>query len=437
MSYTYINTFDALQGDRSFSAVSYVWDQCNDITILESKLRNMVALINNVDVTKEIWLDRVSNRQKGVNLEYGIKNMNKIYALAKVTFVIIPELEEREIKIDNIELQSPGWLEKLQAIHNYHLVSIIVRSMWFRRAWTFQEQILSNKLVIQVDNKVVDITSIVHGLIVLNIHGVDIRAYRENSILFMCNKKNINENITKREIRNMFKYDNDITTTCGIEIAELYHEDDLSTLRKKCYNSKLTIIDALSLVSDRVMGAENTGYEPIASLLKPDYQNMSNANNVRKIPLSAILTYEQRNNTLRNMHWLPKRLNTNNEIYSFNRMLSVCDDNHLVIDGGEFYISHDMQHIYFRAGTTLKEGHLYIELSVQKIITPCSCIHHENVNTYIKCMYGYETKIKPLSKSFTVITHFICVVGEEKFKVHDVMDEYKYIYAQGLRIIIE
>lgn len=190
MAIEYITTKQALLRNNEFIAVSYVWSQCVEVAYIEQ----LLSVYKRTYSGLKVWLDRISNRTNdGQNDKEGIRKMNDIYSSAKYTLAIIPELSQNESQYEDM-LQQLYNIEKEYTLSNYdkktvndtrelyvlltlekHIVSILANSDWFKRAWTFQEQILSHKIHTIINGKIYDITKIVHDLIAFNLVGQSIR----------------------------------------------------------------------------------------------------------------------------------------------------------------------------------------------------------------------------------------------------------------------
>lgn len=382
MYINYIRTDDILYKNSKlkYIAVSYVWSQ-NDMAKLTRYIEKYLQIINQPEVP--IWLDKVSNRDElGNNNVDGIKNMNVIYDNATITLAIVPELWYIDLaKLNQIEKMKyidiyymchqlplkdvlsymPDYhkaYDLMDEVQTNHVIHRLANCEWFRRAWTFQEQILSKKIETIINGKVYNITKIVHDLIVINMYGVNIKT--------ICNKFISNlqaDYLTYKDKVSIFLSSFIESNWDSIYIDEI----DGTHIRKKCEiqlrckNRNLSLVEALALVSDRVMGKENKGYEPIESLIS---DNLIHKGSQEKLPIRVFATNEERMSMYRNMCWLPKRLNTDEELFVFSHNFVIQPNGMIIIKEGIACIDKTGSTILYYIGRVNQDLGLYVKLHI-------------------------------------------------------------------------
>lgn len=246
-------TKESLNNSEKYIAISYVWKQNLMVTtqvqqIINKMRESKIAKMRNLSYLK-CWLDVRS--AKGQNNEiWQVKNMAKIYTNAEVVIAIIPELYNcRETNITNV----------------------LSASIWMSRAWCLQEQIVANKIIAVIDDKICDISKNVDWLLQKELFGF-------------------------RTVHRQFGL-TDNSLNFGIN-----SDKALSNLKAQARKGQLNKLAAFALMSNRVMGEENKDYEPILGLIENEELTNDEYN------LTFLYhTMEYVNKT--NHCWMPKRLN--------------------------------------------------------------------------------------------------------------------------------
>lgn len=406
-----IKTRKALMCENTYMAVSYVWSQYHAIEAIQTEISKV---LNNRDYSSDtyIWLDKMSNKSNtGTNSKFGIRNMNKIYSGAGVTLALIPELEIYEVNFkqesDNI-MSKWQYVEKLHTTHDiisfrkdvakitrWDPINCILSSQWMKRTWTFQEQLLSKKIIVCLDGKILDISSIVKELLMINLS-------RNNFF-----KNTGREKLYLRDISTIMSEEDWNPTKILVRISAFMnecnwtlcyqHNEDFEYNRiqfNRVYNnallSSIDFLEALVLVSDRLMGSENVGYEPIDSL----YDKNISINKVIRpnllLPIKMLAIGEDRSN-INNLCWLPLRLNTDERYILHDIWFRLNRDNMVTLHTEVVYcLEEDISNakkIYFEAGnTTDMRARVYIGLDVQdreEVDDVCIFItHYSDVKSY-------------------------------------------------------
>lgn len=130
--------FDLQMLEAKYICFSYVWYQNTNIRQLEKTVQKYMHLLLNNKYSEaewsngteeiKIWIDQISNMKiTKYDMPKIIKNMDKIYMKAQRTLVILPEIQD--LIVGNIDLKDLIIL----------VLSIMYKSMWLIRAWTYQE----------------------------------------------------------------------------------------------------------------------------------------------------------------------------------------------------------------------------------------------------------------------------------------------------------
>lgn len=313
----FISTDTALRFKEKFGAISYVWEQCRDINKLKTEIKEILM------VAKEdcgIWLDQISNRnEENVNDEYGIKNMNKIYMNASFTIAIIPELHnsivdskdmEKRIsdKYKNNKNENKDLKYNIYDMADLDYVHVIANSQWFTRAWTFQEQILSRRIITMIRGKIYNIKEIVDSLLVIQVNRGKINDLN-NKLRAGMSWYTVDDDYNVNHI-GYHEYGN-------INMLIDKRTKDFNNIRNNIYNacckSELTLIKAMSLIGNRLMGSENKGYEPIRSILNEKIILVDKFKDPNIFHLNTIISNEVRSEQ-NGLCWVPKRLRTTNDL---------------------------------------------------------------------------------------------------------------------------
>lgn len=383
----YITTYDIinnLEHIPAYFAVSYVWDQNKDEILLEKKLVDALSELGIKPHECYIWLDCYNNRDVGnYTKAMGIKDMNKVYMYAKQTIAIIPEMMQCYLKQEDIDkdferignlkmsgdivadnivnsetqidsswnnINTTGAHEILKKTISYSLCD----SQWMYRAWTFQEQILSKNISCMTSRGMMDITELVHDIIILRASGINCKKQLKNSIIMHilntqsedCIKLRSDNEVLRREVHNdfnshggIFGWHFDKLISQGIDHMRI--KGDLIT---RCRNGTLSLPHAISLVADRIMGTENKDYEPMESMInyKLSYEVTMH--------ISSFINYEKRSK-YKNYCWLPSRLNTRVDMPEIRGgYVKQQKDGTLQISNITYIISRDMKNLYLEAG---------------------------------------------------------------------------------------
>lgn len=367
MFINYITTDQAIKDSMPFIAVSYVHSQYSSLKRQELEIARY--LINKFGIRKwpSVWLDRVSNWDSNYgNIIENLKKMNLIYSRAIITLAMIPEVHEAELVnfINKAELYDNNIIENLRndtKYRNYekqlrcNVIIKIAYSKWFERAWTFQEQILSSKIECYDGSSILNITTIVHDLIVMNIKGI-----KQKDIYIKLLSQD-SDRLNGRTIYSSF-LSND-------------HEITKSNLILNCKEQRLSLISAMSLVSDRVMGSENIGYEPIESLFKHDFiiSDIGVRYNV-----SIFMNFQKRSSR-ENCCWLPTRLNTD-ILYYNNDTFSINYDQSIQLNQGELFLKNN--YIWYFGGITQDDMMMFAKLKIKQRTIGCIITHFEKIDLY-------------------------------------------------------
>lgn len=350
----FATTHDILsQTIKNYVAVSYVWSQCKSIDRLVQRISTHMHIggLNSLPV----WLDQISNKTiDGNNDDYGIKNMNKIYSKATVTIANVPEVTDyknwinnpsvrldaitqdeykyknanKYYNLNNIAINDINGVYDVIAEENF--VNALATSEWFTRAWTFQEQVLSDKIEIMIDDIIIDITNIVHNIIVMNILGKNIMDMYNWSFTEMWYVKDDDQYaaIMKQRLLESIKKNVVKLNVTHANLAQTKYNIILH-----CNTSSLALLDAIGLVSNRLMGKENKRYEPIQSLFKLQETLYGNS---LIYPLRVIISDERRDTTP-NRCWLPSRLNTGTT-YTVENIYFKIEDNDTITIRDAYYL---------------------------------------------------------------------------------------------------
>lgn len=365
----YITSKEAIQIPKTYHCVSYVWNQQTSRETLLNLVKDYGEYLAGIGDEYPIWLDIISNRDElGNNSIEGIQVMNRIHAGARSTIAIIAEIR-RCILLDDesvhqLQRQDGAHYENMKLLLDtskdvselldHNLEVILAMSKWFTRAWTLQEQILSNKIMCKIRDHYIDITNIVHDIVTLEYLGTNIRNIKYIVEQHLLPPHKVIDNIT-HEYRRFFIGDGCIYS----KLKDMQHDKALNELKYKSATSSLTLVEALALVSCRVMGPENKKYEPIQSLVG-DMSTIAEGH----YPIRAFVSNELRSNR-NNMCWLPTRLNTDNtyNVRSLNFKLNS--------DGSITLLSHTLNmhrgFMYHYTGDINEKKRKYIQYKVRSV----------------------------------------------------------------------
>lgn len=277
----YIHSEKILNSYIDYITISYVWEQFPNDSIKQAVF-DMWQHIKIFDTdTIAIWLDIVSNQtdDETKKLIY-ISSMARIYHSSKYTIVFLPECDE----ISDIKTEKT-------------LFYNIFTSKWMTRAWTLQEQMVSENLVLYSKGKFFRITEQVRLCLMFNYIGV-----KKKWMDFM---------------RDMYLSELVQQTECIIYKGDKLYEYVLDAMSTDVYNkinnlclrasiAKLSEVEAINLASRRVMGADNISIEPILGMI--DYNEVPRIDGYMRIDPYILVNKSVRSGK-ENLCWLPTRLN--------------------------------------------------------------------------------------------------------------------------------
>lgn len=283
-----------------YATVSYVWSQRYETKIEQfySTTRECIDRAIGKPFDGFIWLDRVPNYDNGIRNDLAINLMAKIYSHARYTVALIPELKRihiYETMYDNKDVLIDFLNEVIKTIGN---------SEWFQRAWVFQEQLVSQKIITTINSQTYDITGVVRYILTKDysaIHREDCYkglAYDVNNMIKeLWNDKQKRYN---HEIILLYMFKNIEDQFIKMDMAK-----DFDHLQARALKKEISLPDALQLTRNRIAGTSCVGYEPIAGI--SDLSNLQST--LRYIDLTALHLNETRRSEYGKC-WLPMRLQT-------------------------------------------------------------------------------------------------------------------------------
>lgn len=349
-SYEILAQLDKKATIDKYVAISYVWSQYDDNDKAKTEILRMVnatqtQLIGEDTMTiNKVWWDRKSNITKTGDKDYkAINRMNEIYSHASYTIALIPELDSQE---ENSEAAAEitdncGMKTILENIERKHIYYRIAHSQWFSRAWTFQEQIVSDKIYTSIHDRITDITFCVHDIIAsryMTFGGTGYLWSVTEMIQGYLDKHSSNEVIDsiKNELNNR-----DLAWIKKVIISN----QDPRRERNKCdiitraKEGTLTFLECLKLLQSRAMGRDNEGYEPIKAICK-------DITCKRELVHLSTIAYNAGRIDYPGLCWMPDRLRYDEEI------LDNCV--------GEYGEIGEMGEIIFKLRRGLQIGKTYI-----------------------------------------------------------------------------
>lgn len=385
-----------------YISVSYVWHQNEVREELEQKIEYQCSII---EIQKKqdysLWLDYKSNvsDQWGTK-EEAISNMAVIYGKSSVTLAIVPEiirlLERANINnFDHQYLSSDLVKEFLIELYS---------SEWFKRAWTFQEQIVSNEIVIVSREAVMDITEAVRALLELSSRGEDYDSLIER----LMNLNKVPGGIRNKEsFLNKSYWDRAIIKVGFESLGGRPDEDDFNTIVKKAKAGCLTLIQALNLTCNRVAGKENKGFEPILGLISNNLQVYDGERLLLKVFLS-----ETKRSTQENMCWLPVHMQYTNKNHELDKMKVEVTENGCLM-------------LYAKAGNVIIDT----KLRTMKVLYDLGQITYS-----VNLMYVGGTEETGILSHLDRIDKIITV--EPLYKVRKERRFYIFKQPQGIKVLI-
>lgn len=356
----------AVKGKHNYVAISYVWQQWPEFNKLEAKIKEHIdisincwrytgkcCLCNN-GIT-HVWLDKMSNItvDGSTNIE-GIKKMDLVYKRATLTIALIPEMEDSLVDSEKLEILAEQVIAEIESdegyfierIRDYHSLErqykyrktmavlnptyVLSDSEWFGRAWTFQEQCNSRKIIVMIRKKLYDISEIVKDFLTISVmitHRSQYIKAQINKMLYLKSELSVTE-----MIKNLKYYINYEWSAIYDQIVNYENQYSFrDRILKLCQTSRMPIVDLMLMVDDRCMGEENLGYEPIIALARN-----TTCEYIEDKPYNiSILLSDEARSKESNKCWLPKKLKTCNRYVNYNSKFTINCEGKCVIQSGE------------------------------------------------------------------------------------------------------
>lgn len=343
---------------QTYVAVSYVWSQVHEY----GGLHNMVVKIHEYNKEKKIWIDQLSNLGKDSDSDTIIRNMNKIYANCLYVYAVIPELEIYDkVNINEQRLTFKYTEKQLEDIQKHVFVRILM-SKWFTRAWTLQEQVSPSKIVTSVGKDIIDITTIVKYILYMQTDGL----YKEMIIDGLYGKLKVKRIPTKNNYDN-WTFDDIVQ----MSVYKQFKNDIGNSTIIEMFKS-FGIFEIISMMTNRVMGELNKGFEPLQALIG-NYDIQDLLDNSQGYVNPAIINRSSGVRVKQNKCWIPTRLNYEHEDIENDNIPWYIEDNGTI----------GYPAIGVRLNHTLKELLLPIGYKYYKTAA-CSEV---KISNYVRCSY--------------------------------------------------
>lgn len=290
-----ITTKQVVKCYERYVAISYVWADFQDIEELYETIATIYEIYTNqymslITEKTRIWLDRLSNiNEDDYSGEMGIRDMNKVYHNAVATIALLPHRTDyltdiavqglienvshneccNRMPVSRMKKDSSGisvecgcsYVRDISELTKKTLLYYLANSNWMKRAWTYQEQLLSDVILMyNGDDQLYNITRHVRTVLLYNTNSSNVNIeYNDDEIsIYMVSTLPISEHV---------KF---IGKQCanGTELKSYTHDmskNDLlfNTTQKLALSGSMSVVDAIVALGGRQMGEMNTGYEPI------------------------------------------------------------------------------------------------------------------------------------------------------------------------------
>lgn len=191
------------------------------------------------------------------------------------------------------------------------------------------------------------------------------------------------------------------TTTVLAPIYRKQHKDRLTNMHKRCINAELTLVEALALISNRVAGPENIGYEPIESLVK-NAQNIANITDKYNINM---ICYKAKRSSEQGLCWLPTHVNHKKPELIYGYTFIYTKQKRIRLNKPDSAIDKQQKNIYVRVGMTNDKKHIYLRLRITCQVGNSYITHFEEIEYHHEIL----TQIYPRTYS---ICNYIIEIGE-------------------------
>lgn len=272
---------------KDYISVSYVWKQFSTDSVLLETLTIADSIITRKLLREPCyWLDRYSNKHlNNSELQKMVRDMRLVYQNAMYTLALIPE-----VKYANMT----------------NLWNIIHDSLWMSRCWTLQEQLVSNTIILAIDEVIVDITDIVKSILYKTLFSPSLII---TPICVLCKPNTIDTLCNYVKFRT--KSENGKWQTRDIDMETFWLPERIKELTSKAKAGQLSALEVTSIMHTRIMGVENVGYEPAMSLMMSETYSKNvkiESAITERLNLSCLLTTEKRC-SINGYCWRPERLN--------------------------------------------------------------------------------------------------------------------------------